>query len=182
MTKQEAIKLFVDRELNAIPQEWVKIVMEHEGQYDALPMWGWMWMVDRDFIGERLMDRSRLMVSSMEEIDLNALDGTEKEMVEKAIAEDVFLEDYVDEEMAGAHCVLDKDGNTTALYVYDIGGYYLIGVNGAGWDFYDGVWNKLYDLLGLKWHDEQVENDHNDAQLPESISEDGSIAKQYETE
>jgi hypothetical protein len=32
---------------------------------------------------------------------------------------------------------------------------YIIGVNGAGWNFYDGVWDRLYDVAGLHWHSEK---------------------------
>jgi hypothetical protein len=26
---------------------------------------------------------------------------------------------------------------------------YVIGINGAGWNFYDGVWGRLYDVCGI---------------------------------
>lgn len=154
MTKDEAIKEFVSRELNAVPLEWVKIVAEHESEYPTLPMWGTMWIVD-NHIGERLIQHSRVMAARAEEIDLDSIDDEqERKRLEKAIKEEDWpvIEEYVDEEMAYERCVLDKDGNTTALYIYEIGDEYVIGVNGAGWDFYDGVWDKLYDLLGLQWH------------------------------
>lgn len=165
MTKSEAIKDFVNRELNAVPQEWVRIVAEHEEEYPSLPMWGTMWIVD-NHIGERLMKSSRVMLGDNSEVDPNDIDDRDEQArVKKALkeleAEEVdwagvaVLEQYVDEEMAGARCVLDKDGNTTALFVYDIGDEYVIGVHGAGWDFYNGVWDKLYDLLGLKWHTQE---------------------------
>lgn len=60
-----------------------------------------------------------------------------------------------EEEMEGERCILDNDGNTTAMYIYEIDGEYLLGVNGAGWDFYNGVWDKLYDVLGLQWHQDE---------------------------
>ena len=31
----------------------------------------------------------------------------------------------------------------------------LLGINGAGYNFYDSHWLKLYRLRGLKWHDEE---------------------------
>lgn len=159
MNKLEAIKDFINRDLNAVPQEWVKIVAENEGNYPRLPMWGTMWIVEEDFIGKKLIKHSRIMAESAEEIELDAIENEkDREAVQKAIANDQqdwsLLEQYIDEEMAGEHCVLDKDGNTTALFVYEVGDEYVIGVNGAGWNFYDGVWDKLYDLLGLKWHEE----------------------------
>lgn len=30
-----------------------------------------------------------------------------------------------------------------------------LGINGAGYDFYEAHWNRLYDIMGLKWHDEE---------------------------
>ena len=66
--------------------------------------------------------------------------------------------DVYDEEMEGARNVVveDKHGtHSTAIYIYDIDGQYLIGVNGAGWNFYEGVWDKLYDFFGLTWHEEK---------------------------
>ena len=55
--------------------------------------------------------------------------------------------------MSGAHRILDKDGNATAAYIYGIADDYVIGINGAGWNFYDGVWDKLYDVCGIRWHE-----------------------------
>jgi hypothetical protein len=159
MTKEEAIKEFVSRDLNAVPQEWVRIVAESKQEYPALPMWGTMWIVDENFIGEKLIAHSRVMVSDVTELDVNDMNEKAKEAYHKACYGEEYdyaaFEEYIDEEMAGERCVLDKDGKTTALFVYEIGDEYVIGVNGAGWDFYHGVWDKLYDLLDLHWHDQE---------------------------
>lgn len=157
MNKKEAIEAMVKRDLNAVPQEWVQVVAEHNGEYPSLPMWGTMWFVD-NYTGEKLVENSRVMVSSAEEIDLDGIeDKKERKRVEEAIntADYSVTEEYVDEEMAGERNVLDKDGNTTALFIYEVGDEYVIGVNGAGWNFYDGVWDRLYDLLGYQWHSEE---------------------------
>lgn len=156
-TKREAIEEMVKRDLSAVPHDWVATVAEHNGSYPSLPMWGTMWFVD-NYTGEKLIENSRVMVGSPEEIDLDSIeDEKERKRVEESIntADYLVTEDYVDEEMQGERCVLDKDGNTTALFVYEVGDEYVIGVNGAGWNFYDGVWDKLYDLLGYQWHDEE---------------------------
>lgn len=161
MTKQEAIERMVS-EFNQIPQGWIQIIAEHESDYPALPMWSTMWIVD-SFYGDKLMESSRVMAYEASDIDLDNIEENEGEekrkLVEEAIENDDYsvYEDYVDEEMSGEHCVLDKDENTTALYIYEIGDEYVIGVNGAGWNFYDGVWDRLYDLMGLKWHDGETE-------------------------
>lgn len=154
MNKKEAIERFVS-ELSAIPQEWVKIVSESYGEYHTLPMWGTMWILDRH-IGEEVMAQSRSMVGDMGElahVDFN--DEEEQEKVKKAIKEEDWsvLEEYIDEEMTAENCVLDNKGNRTAMFIYEIGDEYVLGVHGAGWNFYDGVWDKLYDIIGLQWHD-----------------------------
>lgn len=166
MNKRAAVEQMVHEDFNGIPTDWVEIVAREKGEeLGALPMWGTMFLVT-DFIGERLMERSRLMVGEAQDIDLEAIeDEKEREEVKTAI-EDLkkesiawggvaILEDYVDEEMAGAHCILDKDGGTTAAFIYEVDGNYLVGINGAGWNFYDGVWDRIYDTLGLQWHDEE---------------------------
>src|SRR3990167_2340934 len=167
MTKEQAIRDFVAREFNAIPQDWVQTIMEKTEEYAPLPMWGTMWIVDQ-WLGERLMKNTRVMVGEADEIDLDAIQDAEaREQVKIAIADlkkesiawggVAILEEYIDEEMAGATCILDANGETTPLFIYEIAGECVIGVHGAGFNFYDGVWDKLYDLLGLKWHDEKAQ-------------------------
>lgn len=31
----------------------------------------------------------------------------------------------------------------------------ILAIDGGGYDFYEGHWNKLYKLIGLQWHDEE---------------------------
>lgn len=33
-------------------------------------------------------------------------------------------------------------------------GYIMLGIDAAGFSFYDAFWEPLYDLMGLHWHDE----------------------------
>lgn len=161
MTHEEAVKKWVENEMAGIPQEWFKIICDAlVGEYQPLPMWGTMFLVN-EFDGEKMMKNSRYMVYDKEDIDLDEIEEKEgkerRKIVEKAIEEDDYseFEEYYDEEMSGAHCVLDKDGSTTAAYIYDVDGIYVLGINGAGWDFYDGVWDRLYDVCGLHWHKEE---------------------------
>jgi hypothetical protein len=152
MTKDEAVKKMVDG-FSGIPQEWVRIVLEHYGEYHALPVWGTMFIVD--FWGEKLYKNARVMLGDKSELyEEYANDKESLAIIEKAIAENDWctLENYIDEEMSGERCILDKDGNTTAMFIYEIDGNYVIGINGAGWDFYSGVWDKLYDIIGLQWN------------------------------
>lgn len=78
--------------------------------------------------------------------------------VDEAIGEELteksnYIDDE-DDEMYGNRQVVDKDGYGINLYIYEVDGHYLLGINGAGWDFFDGVWDKLYDAVGMMWHDE----------------------------
>ncbi len=41
----------------------------------------------------------------------------------------------------------------TPAYIYRIDDHYMVGVHGAGWNFYGGVRDKLYDLAGIAWHE-----------------------------
>jgi len=158
MTKEEAIQKWVDRDVKGMPQEWFSKLrysfMEDEDQ--PLPMWGTMFLVNESD-GEKMLNNSRLMVVDKGNIYLDSLDEAERELVEKAIEEDDYsvLEDYISDEMAGAYCILDKDGSPTSAYIYTLDDEYFVGIHGAGWDFYDGVWDKLYDVCGLEWHEER---------------------------
>ena len=38
-------------------------------------------------------------------------------------------------------------------HIYEVAGEYVVGVHGAGWNFYDGVWDRLYDVCGIRWHE-----------------------------
>lgn len=161
MNKKEAIEEFVKRDFNSVPQDWVQKIAESEGEYPNLPMWGTMWIVD-NWLGERLMEKSRMMAPDHNEIDLEEIERKEGEekrkLIEKAIEEEDWseLELYYDEEMAYERSVLDVDGDPTSMFIYEVGDEYVVGINGAGWDFYDGVWDRIYDTLGLKWHKEEL--------------------------
>lgn len=158
MTKQEAIKAMV-KEFNFVPQDWVTDVAEKDGDTIFPPMWGSMAIIDH--YGEKLMENSRHMLGDktelVDEIQNMDEDDDERIKLQKAIDEDDWdvLSNYINEEMSGCQCVLDKDGDATSIFIYEVRGEYVLGVNAAGFDFYDGVWDKLYDTLGLKWHSEE---------------------------
>ena len=153
MTKEEAVKRYVDREFNSISQDWAeRLFVSFNGYAPSLPMWGTMWICN-EFDGEKFYKHSRRLVSDVACIEDDEL----REKIEKEVEDNDYetYEQYVDDEMAGERCVLDKDGDRTSVYVYELDGEYLIGVHGAGWDFYDGVWDRLYDVAGLQWHSEE---------------------------
>lgn len=128
MTKEEAVKEFVSKNLSGVPTRWVETVAKANGEeIFAWPMWGTMFIVD-EHIG------SSLTTATTQDED--------------------EAQPFFDEEMAGAEVVLDSDGDATSMYLYEVDGEYLIGVHAAGFNFYDGVWDGLYDALGLKWHEQ----------------------------
>jgi hypothetical protein len=43
--------------------------------------------------------------------------------------------------------------HATPVYIYDVAGEYVVGIHAAGWNFYDGVWDRLYDVCGIRWHE-----------------------------
>ena len=130
MTKNEAVHLFVDR-MQAVPQRWVECVAEHiDGNYPRLPMWGTMFVTD--FSDDYLEPRT------------------------KEMTKENFPDDF-DEEMEGERVFVDKDGDPTNVYWYIVDGDNVIGVHGAGYDFYDGVWDRLYDILDMQWHEDADE-------------------------
>lgn len=153
----------VSRDFNHVPREWVEMVAEHNGEYPHLGMWGTCFIV-KNFIGEQLKEKARYLFTDKMELeaalDLEFKDDKkEKARVKRAIAADDWgvLGEYVDEEMGGEWNVRDVDGTATAAYIHEVGGEWVVSINGAGWNFYDGVWDRIYDSLGLRWHDEETE-------------------------
>lgn len=153
MTKEDAIKKWVNQEMSGLSQDWVERLFESfNGYAPKLPMWGTMWICS-EFDGEKFMKNSRRYVSDVSEIEDEEL----RERIEKEVEDGDWTthEQYVDEEMYGERCILDADGDPTSVFLYELDGEYIIGVHGAGWDFYDGVWDRLYDVAGLQWHSEE---------------------------
>jgi hypothetical protein len=128
MNKSDAIHRMVEQ-FQAIPRSWAETICEKLEEYHTLPMWGTMFIVD-DWYGERLMQNSTIQLESGE-------DGYNEEM---------------DSEMIGEHRI-----NDTNAYIYEIDEQYVIGIHGAGWDFYDGIWDTIYEIMELEWH----EHEHN---------------------
>jgi hypothetical protein len=41
----------------------------------------------------------------------------------------------------------------TGIFAFDIDGQIVLGINGAGYDFYEHHWIPLYEALGYGWHE-----------------------------
>lgn len=170
MTKKEAVELFVQRELQCVPQEWARIVAEHDGEYPAFGMWGTVFLIG-DWLSEKCGRIGHEVYYSPEDTPEEVLQEYIMQHIEGDLSDDdtdalynsydaiaerwphlieSFYEDYCDEEMAGAWRVV---GN---IYAHEVADQYVLSINAAGFDFYDesyGVWPRLYDALGLQWHD-----------------------------
>lgn len=62
---------------------------------------------------------------------------------------DVFVERWIDEhreEVAELGFTIIENAEKGLL---------LLGIDGAGCDFYDMYWEPLYDAIGMQWHDEE---------------------------
>lgn len=153
MKKEDAIKLWVSKDFSALSQDWAeRLFISFNGYSPKLPMWGTMWITN-EFDAEKFVDNSRRMVADVSKIE----DDEVRERVQKEVEEGDYstFDNYINSDMSGELCVLDKDGDPTSVFIYELDDEYIIGVNGAGWDFYDGVWDMLYDVAGLQWHKEE---------------------------
>lgn len=133
MTKSEAVHRFVERDLACIPQDWVRCVAEHMGTEEiyAWPAFSTMFMISDDMGSEIYEEHSKTQEEGDEDLP---------------------------EEMASARVITHQDGTGTNMYLYTVDGHWLIGVHAYGFSFYDGVWDNLYNILGYKWHDEEVKS------------------------
>ena len=43
----------------------------------------------------------------------------------------------------------------TGIYAFDVDGHLVLGINGAGYDFYEHHWIPLYEALGYGWHERE---------------------------
>ena len=55
-----------------------------------------------------------------------------------------------DDEMYGS-----QEVKNTGIYAFKVADELVLGINGAGYDFFDAHWIPLYEALGLQWHDKE---------------------------
>jgi len=55
-----------------------------------------------------------------------------------------------DDEMYGTQKV-----SGTGIYAWDVGDKLVLGINGAGYDFYESHWIPLYETLEYNWHEKE---------------------------
>ncbi len=175
--KERAVRSLVSQ-FDNIPQSWAALVSQHmEGEDEcyAFPMWGTLFRVsamDRSNIEKLLSDPLPTdiqgLIEFMEDqsIDPEEIDNAMRLIALAAEDPDEIDEDEVstlrteiyerwtesgDEDaylcMAGWEVV-----GSTGIWAREFDGHLLLGINGAGYDFYSSHWVRLYDELGYSWH------------------------------
>ena len=158
MRKIEAVERMVNQEFNAIPLTLI------EKAYPEIDGWENITPLKSGDVVEYLGDYYELItVLEENEIVIEDAEGNKKTV---DIAE-IYKDDEIifpmwstvwqtvgfQSEWIGRN--LDKVANC-GFEIYeaeDLDGY-IIGVNGAGYDFYEAHWVPLYEAQGLKWHNE----------------------------
>ena len=105
-----------------IPARWVQELAHFKHNYLPFPMWGTLFM-------------------PLDHIDV---DGIQRLFKTIECDDDGDLQELRD---AGWHAV--GDTGILAIYFED---ELLLGINGAGYDFYEAHWAPLYQALGYHWH------------------------------
>lgn|SRR6267142_1390091 len=54
----------------------------------------------------------------------------------------------VEDELYGS-----QEAGDTGISAFEIDGELVLGINGAGYDFYEYHWTPLYNALGYEWHE-----------------------------
>lgn len=158
---------------SCIPYGWAKLIAQHidDDECVALPMWGTLFKVE-DGCDNRSIKKMLVAIGVSTDDDISDI----REFIEeKGI--DVTLDDYllgepededydlekvvdaVNEEWRESYdedCALADSGweavGTTGLIAREFDGHLLLGVNGAGYDFFESHWIPLYKALGYSWH------------------------------
>lgn len=118
--------------MSYIPYGWLEIVRDSQNDYFSLPMWGTVWVAG---------DNKGCFEDLMKEYDL------ENEKDEEKLIED-----------EGEECAtLIFDGwrelGDSGVFAREFDDELLIGIHGAGYNFYDAHWEPLYDAVGYRWHE-----------------------------
>lgn len=157
--KNQAVHDFVDREFNAIPQSIIAVYLQanEEGLEDITPL----------KIGEtyHLYDTEEEVevVGYDPSSDLYTVqleDGSEKAIERFEVSENNYMGCelpmwgtmwLIDRNYWGKHVQELADSGFTVFDMKDENKL-LVGIDGAGYDFFEAHWEPLYDAMGYKWH------------------------------
>jgi len=160
-----------------IPADWAALVAEHKDKDEcvALPMWGTLFKVtsmDRSNIEKLLRDPIPEDIHELIEfaedkgIDLEEIDNAMRLVALAASDPDEIDEDEVANLRHDIQDRWGEDGDEdywlassgwqdvggTGIIAREFDGELLLGINGAGYDFYESHWRRLYEELGYRWH------------------------------
>lgn len=108
---------------SSIPAAWIEELTKHRGESVTLPMWGSV------FVAADRADR-RAIAALLQ--PLNA--------------------DCDDDRTALAVAGWSEVG-TTGVFALSLDDALILGIDGAGYDFYSAHWEPLYEQLGYHWHE-----------------------------
>jgi len=173
--KEAAVRRLISG-FDAIPADWAALAAKHkdEDEFLALPMWGTLFLVgnmDRGNIEKLLIDPVPKdihgLIGFMEDygiepeavnaMELIALSASALDEIDDDVVCDLratVLEEWRDsgdEDAMLATCGW-YDVGSTGIIAREIDGELLLGINGAGYSFFDSHWVLLYDELGYSWH------------------------------
>ncbi|MCA9068800.1 MAG: hypothetical protein KDA84_07755 [Planctomycetaceae bacterium] len=123
--RRKAVHRLVDS-FSQIPARWIE-KLSHDSDLDgpiALPMWGTLFAPN------------------------NPADVSNITNLLKKFEPNIDNDEMATLALSGWQEVAD-----TGIYAREFDDELLLGIHGAGYDFYDHHWSKLYDALGYQWHD-----------------------------
>ncbi len=120
--KRAAVHRLVDS-FSQIPADWIRELAEHQGETLAIPMWGTVFAPHDGSDAAAIRRLCRPIAGAEGDADMESLTASGWE----AVAETGILAVTFDEVL-------------------------LLGIHGAGYDFYADHWEPLYNALGYHWH------------------------------
>ena len=170
---EHAIRRLVEG-FDNIPQSWAALVAEHldKDEFVPMPIWGTLFKVSNMDQGniEKLIAEHDVPTGAVELIEWaeeRGIEIEESEMKLLALAaanddedrelemiRDGIIDSWYDSGEEDAQLSMGgwRSVGSTGLLAREFDGMLLLGINGAGYDFYDSHWRRLYEELGYSWH------------------------------
>ena len=160
MRKIEAVERMVNQEFNAIPLTLIeKAYPEIDGWHNITPL------LDGDYviyegeeveIIEKLGDDNSYIIEDIEggRFTVNSYEVDCENLSIFPMWGTVWQSVGLQSEWIGRNLDTVADCGFEIYEADDLDGY-ILGVDGAGYDFYEAHWVPLYEAQNLKWHDEE---------------------------
>ena len=155
MNKLQATEKWVGR-MNAIPRELIELAWEHGKIVEITPLTEGqdVYCYDDGEHGKiEKIDRSNdtciVNGKTYELADVESDEGAGLPMWDT-----MWTMEYIDQEFFEGNIDLLADCGFR-VYEYEETGTMFIGIDGAGYNFFEAHWIPLYEARGLHWHDEE---------------------------